>query len=350
MSNTKLTKDVEQLIKWIFDPTVMSNNMKKLGYDDKKMPLGKLSKQSIQKGYEALNKIDKALDKKNNHAELLNLSSEFFTYIPHNFGFQQMSQFVINTKAMVKEKVEMLESLEDMKIANKINEEVASTDDADLTAKYDRLKCEIRSVPTSSNAYKKIEEFTKNSYDHDHGHQKLKILDLFEVERHGEDAKYTKNLPKKFLLWHGSRVSNFVGILSQGLRIAPPEAPLTDAGWFGKGAYFADMVSVSTDYCHTYLTDNTGLLLICEVAMGKWQECLQITPSASNLPKGINSTKALGTRGPSADSFKTFEGDVELPLGKVIDTKAKSSLYHNEYVVYNTNQCKLRYVLKFKLD
>lgn len=27
------------------------------------------------------------------------------------------------------------------------------------------------------------------------------------------------------LLWHGSRMTNWVGILSQGLRIAPPEAP-----------------------------------------------------------------------------------------------------------------------------
>lgn len=29
------------------------------------------------------------------------------------------------------------------------------------------------------------------------------------------------------LLWHGSRLTNFVGILGQGLRIAPPEAPVT---------------------------------------------------------------------------------------------------------------------------
>lgn len=28
------------------------------------------------------------------------------------------------------------------------------------------------------------------------------------------------------LLWHGSRISNWYGILSQGLRIAPPEAPV----------------------------------------------------------------------------------------------------------------------------
>ena len=40
----------------------------------------------------------------------------------------------------------------------------------------------------------------------------------------------------------GSRLTNYVGILSQGLRIAPPEAPSTGY-MFGKGVYFADMVS-----------------------------------------------------------------------------------------------------------
>lgn len=29
------------------------------------------------------------------------------------------------------------------------------------------------------------------------------------------------------LLWHGSRLSNWVGILREGLRVAPPEAPVT---------------------------------------------------------------------------------------------------------------------------
>ena len=37
---------------------------------------------------------------------------------------------------------------------------------------------------------------------------------------------------------------NFIGILSQGLRIAPPEAPATGYA-FGKGVYFADMFGKS---------------------------------------------------------------------------------------------------------
>lgn len=87
---------------------------------------------------------------------------------------------------------------------------------------------------------------------------------MFKVEREGEVERFKefKGLPNKKLLWHGSRLTNFAGILryddsvlvdelrsnpicaacSQGLRIAPPEAPVTGY-MFGKGIYFADMVS-----------------------------------------------------------------------------------------------------------
>lgn len=70
------------------------------------------------------------------------------------------------------------------------------------------------------------------------------------------------------LLWHGSRLTNFVGILSQGLRIAPPEAPVTGY-MFGKGVYFADMVTKSANYCFTSRENNVALMLLCEVALGE---------------------------------------------------------------------------------
>jgi poly [ADP-ribose] polymerase len=55
--------------------------------------------------------------------------------------------------------------------------------------------------------------------------------------------------------------------LFQGLRIAPPEAPAT--GYlFGKGIYFADMVSKAAYYCYSNANSSVGLLLLCEVALG----------------------------------------------------------------------------------
>jgi len=69
------------------------------------------------------------------------------------------------------------------------------------------------------------------------------------------------------LLWHGSRLSNYVGILSEGLRVAPPEAP-SSGYMFGKGLYFADVCSKSAQYCHPTIENPEGILLLCEVALG----------------------------------------------------------------------------------
>lgn len=51
---------------------------------------------------------------------------------------------------------------------------------------------------------------------------------IFKIEREGESQRYKpfRQLHNRRLLWHGSRTTNFAGILSQGLRIAPPEAPV----------------------------------------------------------------------------------------------------------------------------
>lgn len=109
-----------------------------------------------------------------------------------------------------------------------------------------------------------------NTYlDNTKGDRKLKIIDAFEIKREGESNKFNPDeLSNKILLWHGSRFSNFVGILSQGLRIAPPEAPKT--GYlFGKGVYFADLAEKSAPYCYASLSNDIGLFLLCEVAMGK---------------------------------------------------------------------------------
>lgn len=41
---------------------------------------------------------------------------------------------------------------------------------------------------------------------------------------------------------------------------------------FGKGVYFADMMSKSANYCYTGLSNNTGLLLLAEVAVAPFNE------------------------------------------------------------------------------
>ena len=55
------------------------------------------------------------------------------------------------------------------------------------------------------------------------------------------------------------------------MRIAPPEAP-RHGYLLGKGAYFADMISKSINYCDTGSSNRIGFLVLCEVALGKCHE------------------------------------------------------------------------------
>lgn len=169
-------------------------------------------------------------------------------------------------------------------------------------------------------------------------HKKLRVVDAFKVERRGELSTYNPdNLGNRKLLWHGSRFSNFVGILSQGLRIAPPEAPSTGYA-FGKGVYFADMIEKSFHYACPNLSNGVGIYVLGEVALGNPNECYDCNSSlsAKTLPKGTNSTHAIGNNYPDPSKDTVLTDGSRVPLGPIINNK-KAWIGSNEYIVYNTN-------------
>jgi hypothetical protein len=67
-----------------------------------------------------------------------------------------------------------------------------------------------------------------------------------------------------FKSWQSDRSLLSVYYCPPGLRIAPPEAPVTGY-MFGKGVYFADMFSKSANYCYASEASRSGVLLLCEV-------------------------------------------------------------------------------------
>merc|ERR1712141_121192 len=158
-------------------------------------------------------------------------------------------------------------------------------------------------------------KYVKQTHASTHNLYKLEIVQIFKVSRQGESKRFKpfKKLPNRTLLWHGSRTTNFAGILSQGLRIAPPEAPVTGY-MFGKGVYFADMVSKSANYCQTTRTNNTGLLLLCDVALGAMYERHK-ADYIEKLPKGKHSCKGVGKTTPDPSETTEIDG-AQVPYGK----------------------------------
>lgn len=112
-----------------------------------------------------------------------------------------------------------------------------------------------------------IMKYVQNTHAETHNTYTIQVDAIYRIKSQTEEQRYKKDLYNKQLLWHGSRLTNYVGILSQGLRIAPPEAPVTGY-MFGKGVYFADVVSKSANYCQATRTNPVACMLLCEVALG----------------------------------------------------------------------------------
>ncbi|TPX68181.1 hypothetical protein SpCBS45565_g03249 [Spizellomyces sp. 'palustris'] len=344
--DSKLPPEVQDLIKLIFNVDMMTQSMVEIGYDAKKMPLGKLSKGNIEKGYAVLAKISDELTKAGpDRDKLSDYSSQFYTIIPHEFGMSRPP--IIDSPQLLKRKLEMVEALGDIEIATSIlsaTNKVLDQNPVDLH--YSTLRTDLVPVDEKSDDYQLVKKYLENTHAATHRNYELEIEDLFEVvSRHGEDDRF-KNLPNRQLLWHGSRLTNFVGILSQGLRIAPPEAPVTGY-MFGKGVYFADMVSKSANYCCTSRRAPTGILLLCEVALGEQLRLKKADYDAGARCKQANcqSTHGLGETMPDpAGAVKLpKDQDVTVPCGQSTTSGVSdAALLYNEFIVYDVAQVRIR--------
>jgi len=345
---SNLQKPIQDLMRLIFDVAEMKKVMLEFEIDMDKMPLGKLSKKQIEKAYYVLTELQEILKKSNmDRTTLIDASNRFYTLIPHNFGVSGPK--ILESLEEIKTKCDMLDALLEMEIAyNLLCDKTMDEKENPLDSHYKQLKTDIEVLDKTSEEFKMIEKYVKNTHAATHTQYDLEIEEVFIVKRQGEEQRFKpfKKLPNRKLLWHGSRTTNYAGILSQGLRIAPPEAPVTGY-MFGKGIYFADMVSKSANYCCTHSMNPTGLLLLCEVALGNMYERYQ-ADYIEKLPKGKHSTLGRGGTQPDPkDVYKTKDG-IEVPYGKGVSVNLgkTSALLYNEYIVYDVAQVKVRYLIR----
>ncbi|XP_072356323.1 poly [ADP-ribose] polymerase 1 [Scyliorhinus torazame] len=344
-TKSKLDKAVQDFIKTIFDVESMKKAMVEFEIDLEKMPLGKLSKRQIQSAYAILSEVQQVVANNGTESQVLDLSNRFYTLIPHDFGMKKPP--LLNSEEYIQAKVQMLDSLLDIEVAYSLLKG-GKEDDAKnpIDVNYEKLHTDIKVLDGQTDEAKIIRDYVKNTHAATHNQYDLEVMEIFKIKREGEEQRFGpfSELHNRQLLWHGSRITNFAGILSQGLRIAPPEAPVTGY-MFGKGVYFADMVSKSANYCHTSQAEPVGLILLAEVALGNMHE-LKRANHITKLPKGKHSVKGVGKTAPDPGATIKMDG-VDVPLGKGVQTPVTdSSLLYNEYIVYDVAQVNMKYLLK----
>ncbi|NET89908.1 MAG: hypothetical protein F6K45_17740 [Kamptonema sp. SIO1D9] len=76
------------------------------------------------------------------------------------------------------------------------------------------------------------------------------------------------------LHWHGTKASNILSILEQGLIIPPVNAIQCTGRMFGKGIYGSEQSTKALNYATNYWNQSGGnnqrvYMLLCEFALGK---------------------------------------------------------------------------------
>ncbi|XP_071962763.1 poly [ADP-ribose] polymerase 1-like isoform X2 [Antedon mediterranea] len=345
-TKSTLPDEVQNLIRRIFDVKLMKQTLLEFEIDLQKMPLGKLSRKQIENAYAVLTELQKHVEQHATATALLDASNRFYTLIPHDFGLQKPP--IIDNLDVIKSKSEMLANLLDIEVAYSLlkgGSEGGDESKDPIDIHYNSLKCKMEVVEKGSDEFEMIETYVENTHAKTHRSYSLKVLEVLRIKREGESKRHKpfRKLPNRYLLWHGSRTTNYAGILSQGLRIAPPEAPVTGY-MFGKGIYFADMVSKSANYCFTSSTNSVGLLLLSEVALGNMYEKLH-SEYVTKLPANKHSTKGCGSTAPDPSGDVTMDNGTIVPMGKGIQTKVQGSLLYNEFIVYDVAQVEMKYLI-----
>lgn len=293
---TRLPKSVESLMDLMFDVNFAKKTIEELNVDMTKICLTRFTLKQIIDAMMVIEEIWHRINGGDAEERFIDLSNSYYTLIPYKGEAP-----IICTYAQVTAEVRNLKGLFAIVqsynlIAEEINKKISTID------RYHRLNTQIIPLDRTSFEFQLLEEYAKISNYLPNCEYELQIDDIFKLSRRGEEERFEpfEQLRNRYLLWHGSFLSNFASILRHGLRIAPNDVPRLGKK-FGKGLYFADMISKSTKFCVTGEENRAGLILLCEVALGDVDECVETihnnkANSLYDLPKDKDSVKRIGKK------------------------------------------------------
>lgn len=362
-----LEPQVKDFIGMISDKKVHMNALLTFNIDTAKMPLGKISDKQIDKAYQILVGIDDILkavesgewEKSSKllgfpetyaRSQIIEYSNQFWRNVPYNCG--RTTPPVIDSDESIQKLTELLEVIKNAEIAGKIIRRFNNVSDI-----YSKMCVDIK-VVTDVGEKTIIEQLIYGTHAPTHMYG-IEIMEMFRVSKEmpptTNSRAWFEDLPNHRLLVHGSRMANFMGILSTGLRLPHP-IQVANGSVLGRGIYFADVVTKSFNYCNVDCTNNIGFIALCEVALGDNPD-LREYPHSDPLRTGQTSRIALGKTTMDDEGWTDlttddgFITDVKVPQGPLVARKGLSynaSFLYNEFVVFDTRQYRFKYIVKIK--
>lgn len=269
-----------------------------------------------------------------------------------NFLKKMIHEYTYDIKNTITESLEIYQNIKSVQnLAKKLEmvrdflqKEIASNSQIFclMNFYYKQLHTTIEPLDKNIKRYKTIEKYFNNTQSSVHTF-KIKMVDLFVIDRPCDSQRYTQDLENKQLLWHGTSPTNVPYILYEGFRTTKANS----TGMFGSGIYFANSVTKSVQYCKT---PTHGVLLLCEVALGNAEMLYRSKMIKDNLdlPPGKNSVYGIGVNRPNPSESVMIDKNVLVPFGQLSKNEDSAAiLHHDEFIVYNPAQIKMRYLVTF---
>ena len=304
-TSSKLHPEVQGLVRTWFGIT---QEFVELNLDTTKCPLGQLSADQLDLARQILDQARQQIAlKKPDTQELNKLTNQYYSNIPHNFGYRRLDadSLRLDSNDKVDKAFDILDVFGDAKNIQAVISKKSAVD-----SQYATLKANLEWVDPSEATWKWIDAMlheTRASNHHFLG--KLKVHKIFKVSRNGEQDIFLENaekiakecgkynpsdvyatlvkkrpdVPKELqdvyknanVLpgWHGTRRANMIGITTKGLLIRP--SGVVHAGsMFGDSIYWATQSTKSINYCDvrgSYWaqgSNKTAYLFLADVAFG----------------------------------------------------------------------------------
>lgn len=339
-----LPEKISAFIAMISNRQMFERSLESMEIDPQRMPLGKISHNQLDAAEAILKSIENSV--RTHNPDLVTLSSQFWTVIPFATKRNRPPP-VIDTEEHINRASEMLDTLRHISVAGTLLERQSNLDDI-----YKSLGTDMSVVDPHSSEWGQILTYITNTHAPTHKYR-LRLVNLFRLNKSSQDAADAAGRFKKVgnhrLLFHGSKMTNFVGILSEGLRLPKPDQ-IANGAMLGPAIYFADSISKSFNYTCSNETGGRGFVLVCEVALGNMEEATRATKTP--LPTGFDSRWGVGKSVPDTQGNTPWVVDptVIVPCGRLTQTNVSSSLLYNEHVIFNREQYRLRYIMELESE
>lgn len=305
---SKLHSEVQDLVRTWFGVT---QEFIELNLDTKKCPLGQLSLDQITKGKDILEEARKIVHmKKPDVLELNSLTNQYYSNIPHNFGYARINADVLrlDDDNKIDKAFDILDVFKDSKNIQSVISKKSAVD-----AQYSTLNADLEWLDPSDPTWKWIDAMVHGTRAHNHsGLGNLKTHKIFKVSRKDEQDHFLKvaesiakecgkhspsehylqlvkkrpDVPKELQDlykhanicpgWHGTRRANMIGITTRGLLIRP-SGVIHAGSMYGDAIYWATNSTKSINYCDvrgSYWAqgnNKTAYLFLGDVAFGNYK-------------------------------------------------------------------------------